>query len=63
MQMDTKIQWDSIMKDDMYSLLTNKIWDLCKLPVGKRVLQNKWVYRLKEEDGGKKIFKSKLVVE
>ena len=55
-QVDTKIQWESAMKDEMDSLLKNKTWDLCKLPTGKKVLQNKWVYRLKEEDGGKKIF-------
>ena len=36
---------------------------LCKLPTGKKALQNKWVYRLKEEDGCKKIFKAKLVVK
>jgi hypothetical protein len=29
-------------------------WDLVQLPVGKRALQNKWVYKLKEEDGGEK---------
>ena len=33
------------------------------MPVGKRVLQNKWVYRLKEEDGGKKWYKARLVVK
>ena len=51
------------MKDEMDSLLKNMTWDLCKLPVGKKALQNKWVYRLKEEEGGKKIFKDRLVVE
>ena len=39
-----------------------KTWDLCKLPTGKKALQNKWVYRLKEEDGGEKIFKTRLVI-
>ena len=63
MQVDTKIQWESTMKDEMDSLLKNKTWDLCKLPAGKRALQNKWVYRFKEEDGGKKIFKARLVVK
>ena len=62
-QVDTKIQWKSAMKDEIDSLLKNKTWDLCKLPVGKKALQNKWVYRLKEEEGGKKRFKSRLVVK
>ena len=51
------------MKDEMDSLLKNKTWDLCKLTVGKKALQNKWVYRLKEEDGGTKRFKARLVVK
>ena len=61
LQVDTKIQWDSTMEEEVDSLLTNKTWDLCKLPIGKMALQNTWVYRLKEEDGGKKIFKDRLV--
>ena len=38
-------------------------WDLVEFPVGKRALQNKWVYRLKEEDGGKKQYKARFVVK
>ena len=33
------------------------------MPVGKRALQNKWVDRLKEEDGRKKWYKAILVVK
>jgi hypothetical protein len=33
------------------------------LPRGKRAMQNKWVYNLKEEDGGKKQYKARLVVK
>jgi hypothetical protein len=33
------------------------------LPTGKRALQNKWVYKLKEEDGGEKRYKARLVVK
>ena len=62
-QVDIKIQWESIVKDEMESLLKNQTWDLCKLPIGKRALQNKGVYKLKEEDGDKKIFKFGLVVK
>ena len=36
---------------------------MCKFPTGKMALQNKWVYRLKEEKGGKKRFKARLVVK
>ena len=42
------------MKEEMDSLLKNKTLNLCKFLAGKKALQNKWVYRLKEEDRGKK---------
>ena len=51
------------MKEEMDSLVKNQTWDLVKFPAGKGALQNKWVYRLKEEDGGKKRYKAKLVVK
>jgi len=51
------------MKEEMDSLLKNQTWELCKLPASKKALLNKWVYRLKEEDGGKKRFKARLVVK
>ena len=51
------------MKEEMDYLLKNKTWDLVPLPKGKRALPNKWVYRLKEEDGGKKRYKAKIVVK
>ena len=36
----------------------NKTWDLCKLPAAKRALQNKWVYRLKEDVEVRKYLKT-----
>ena len=51
------------MTKEMDSLLKNQIWDLCKLFASKKILQNKWIYRLKKEDGGKKRFKARLVVK
>jgi hypothetical protein len=50
------------MKEEMDSLVNNQTWDLVQLPANKRALQNKWVYKLNEEDGGKKWYKAKLVV-
>jgi len=45
----------------MDSLLKNKTWGIYKLPTSKRDLQNKSIYRLKEENEGKKKFKARLV--
>jgi hypothetical protein len=33
------------------------------LPAGKRAFHNKWVYKLKEEDGSKKQYKARLIVK
>jgi hypothetical protein len=62
MQVDTKNKWEQGMKEEMDSLKNNQTWDLVQLPSGKRALQNKWVYKLKEEDGGEKWYKARLVV-
>ena len=51
------------MEEEMDSLMYKQTWDLVRLPVGKTTLQNKWVYRLKEEDGGKQRYKARLVVK
>ena len=51
------------MDEEMDSLVRNQTWDLVKFPAEKRALHNKWVYRLKEEDGGKNRYKDRLVVK
>ena len=63
MQVDTKKKWEQGMKEEMDSLVNNQIWYLVLLPRGKRALHNKWVYKLKEEDGGKKWYNDRLVVK
>jgi hypothetical protein len=63
MQVDTKKKWEQGMKEEMDSLENNQTWDLVQFPAGKRALQNKWVYKLKEEDGGEKRYTARLVVK
>jgi hypothetical protein len=63
MQVDTKRKWEKGMKEEIDSLVNNHTWDLVQLPAGKRALHNKWVYKLKEEDGGQKWYKARLVVK
>lgn len=43
--------------------MKKQTWDLVRLPTSKTKLQNKWVYRLKEEYGGRKRYKARLVVK
>jgi hypothetical protein len=63
MQVDTKKKWDQGMKEEMYSLVNKHTWDLVQFPVGKIALQNKRVYRLKEEDEGKRRYKDRIIVK
>ena len=62
MQVETKKKWEQVIKEEMDSLVNNQTQDLVQFLTGKRALQNKWIYKLKEEDGGKKRYKARLVV-
>eukprot|EP00253_Pinus_taeda_P028989 PITA_28989 len=62
-QVETRKKWGQAMKEEMDSLAHNQTWDLVRLPAGKTTLQNKWVYKLKKEDGGRKRYKARLVVK
>ena len=42
--MEDNSKWELTMKDEMKSLILNQTWKLIKLPVGKKVVHNKWVY-------------------
>lgn len=51
------------MKEELDSLDKNHTWSLVKLPAGKKALQNKWVFKIKDEDDGNKRYKVRLVVK
>ncbi|RVW83913.1 Retrovirus-related Pol polyprotein from transposon TNT 1-94 [Vitis vinifera] len=63
LQDENSSKWELAMKDEMDSLLGNQTWQLTKLPVGKKALHNKWVYRIKNEHDGSKRYKARLVVK
>ena len=51
------------MHEEMNSLNKNKTYDLVELPKGKKVLKNKWVFKLKK-DGDKLVkYKARLVIK
>lgn len=51
------------MEEEMNSLMKNHICGLEKLPKGKKALQNKWVYTVKEEQDGYMKYKMILVLK
>ena len=63
LQDENSSKWKLVMKDKMDSLLGNQTWELTKLPIGKKALHNKWVYRIKNEHDGSKCYKVRLVVK
>ena len=63
MQVEDSVKWESAMKDEMDSLMSNQTWELAELQLGKKALHNKWVYRIKEEHDGNKRYKARLVVK
>ncbi|GJR25594.1 retrovirus-related pol polyprotein from transposon TNT 1-94 [Tanacetum coccineum] len=43
------VQWKKAINEEMVSLEKNQTWSLVRLPAGKKALQSKWVFRVKEE--------------
>ena len=50
MKDEKKKEWKKAMQEETDSLHTNHTYELVKLPKGKKVLKNKWVYRIKQEE-------------
>ena len=55
--------WTKAMQEEINSLKKNDTYELVKLPKGKRALKNKWVYKLKKDDGNLVRHKARLVVK
>ena len=63
LQVEDSTKWEQAMNDEMNSLEKNNTWVLTELPTGKRALLNKWVFKIKAELDGKRMFKAWLVVK
>ena len=51
------------MQEEMNSLKKNDTYELVKLPKGKKTLKNKWVFKLKKDNGKLPRYKARLVVK
>ncbi|KAE8668800.1 TBC1 domain family member 15-like [Hibiscus syriacus] len=51
-QVEDSVKWESSMKDEMDSLMSNYTYELAELPPIKKALHNKWIYRIKKSTMG-----------
>ena len=59
-----KRKWETAMETEMTSLRENHVWDLVNLPVGKKTVGSKWVYKVKTgADGSVQRYKARLVAQ
>ena len=59
-----KRKWETAMETEMTSLREYHIWDLVKLPVSKKTVGSKWVYKVKTgADGSVQRYKARLVAQ
>lgn len=56
-------QWEKAMDEEYDSLLRNHTWELVKPPSDQKVIDNRWVFKLKQNpDGSIDRYKARLVV-
>jgi len=59
-----KVEWVKAMQEEMKSLHEIHAYDLVELPKRRKVLKNKWVYKLKnKENNPRPKYKARLVVK
>lgn len=64
MESDEKKKWLDVMQDEIKSLHDNHTFDLMKLPKGKKALENRWIFRVKQESTSTSPrYKARLVVK
>lgn len=47
-----KEEWRKAIDEELKSLKENNTWTEAKLPIGKRAIETKWVFRLKKDKNG-----------
>ena len=64
MENQNKDEWVKAMKEEIKSLHENNTYELVKLPKGKKLLKNKWVFKIKNgEEISQPRYKARLVVK
>ena len=57
-------KWLEAMKSEIGSMYENEVWTLTNLPVERRAIENKWIFKKKTNaDGNVTIYKARLVAK
>ncbi|KAK1642030.1 hypothetical protein QYE76_059835 [Lolium multiflorum] len=57
-------KWQEAMKSEMGSMYENQVWTLVDLPDGRKVVENKWIFKKKiDADGNVTVYKARLVMK
>lgn len=57
-------KWEKAIREELQSLKKNHTWTLVDLPVGKRAILSKWVFKIKHKDDGSiDRYKARLVAK
>ncbi|XP_043279552.1 uncharacterized mitochondrial protein AtMg00820-like [Venturia canescens] len=55
-------KWKRAMNEEIKALLKNQVWELTDAPKNRRIVDNKWTFKIKrDENGNIKRFKARLV--
>ena len=55
-------KWMAVMRVEDDAIVKNGTWYLCDLPLGKKTIGTKWVYKLKRKPNGSvDCYKARLV--
>jgi len=56
-------QWMKTMNEELASLNENETWELVNSPINAKMIQNRWVMRIKTSCDGNAPFKARLVAK
>ncbi|CAJ2644109.1 unnamed protein product [Trifolium pratense] len=64
MRSSNSLKWIDAMNDEMKSMTDNDVWDLIKLPEGKKPIGCKWIFKTKRDSKGNiERYKARLVAK
>lgn len=56
-------EWKKAMDAELNAIEENETWELTALPKGRKAIGSKWVFKIKRNEDGLKIYKARLVAQ